>query len=111
MSGVKIEWRTEDMMRAMITVEGKGSRWWRRRWIVAEVVRVPSERPEIASYANWQFVIGGDRVCDHDDDLAQEIERRMRDDIYWRNKAEQRAKLKNPWEEARPLPPANTVKR
>lgn len=107
---MKLEWLNEDFTRAKITVTSDASRWYRRRYVTAEVERVHRDNI-LDGYASWLFVAGGDRVCDHDDYLAQNIERKHRDAIDLRKRAAKEAKLKNPWSPVEPLPPARTVKR
>lgn len=99
-----IEWLNAELTRARVTVEAADSRWWRRRYVTAEVVRVePVQEPgrpcRFRSYADWQFVVGGDRVCDHNDSLAHQIDEVQASELYWREKAAKRAALKNPWSE------------
>jgi hypothetical protein len=62
------------------------------------------------SYADWVFFQGGDRVVDHDDELASWIEDCADDEKRLRRDNAERAKLKNPWGEVVELPSAKVVK-
>lgn len=104
---MNIEFLDEEMTRAQVTTEAKTSRWWRRRYVTAEVRQ---ESPP-DGHRGWRFVLGGDRVYDHDAELASELESKLREAREWRQYHAERAKLKNPWREKAPIPPARTVRR
>lgn len=105
---VNVEWQNGELTHAVITVEASGSRWWRRRYVVAEVESKPDQ---FHDYSQWRFVIGGDRVCDHDDRLAQMIQITWQNESLNRERATKRAKLKSPWTATVDMPPAKVIKR
>lgn len=105
-----LEWLDSDLTRVMVTAEAPDYRWWRKRFVKAEVER-RSIDSIFADYKRWHFVIGGDRVADHDAGLASDLESHRRAKLSVRAVEAERAKLKNPWVSVEPLPPARTVKR
>lgn len=108
----KIEWLNDDLTRAVVTVESKTSRWWRRRYVTAEVILEPDVPGALLfTYDRWRFVVGGDKVSDHDHELACALVSRREIAELDRACRAHRAKLKNPWSEQAELPRAEVRKR
>lgn len=101
-----IEWLDDEFTRARVTTESSASRWWRRRYITSEVARGANE----IGRQHWRFEVGGDRVLDHDETLAGQLEHARDREVIARESRAFKAKLKNPWTEVVPLPPAKVVK-
>jgi hypothetical protein len=78
-----IEWLNSELTRAKVTREAAKSRWWRRRYVVAEVERRELKNADImdVGHRQWHFVVGGDRVYDHDPHLASKLEERRREGV------------------------------
>jgi hypothetical protein len=108
---MKIAWLNNDFTKARVTVEAVDSRWWRRRWVTAlvEFIEPNVEFPSLIGYVGWRFMHGGDRVCDHDDALAQAIEEQRKVHTHQRDEDAKRARLRNPWQAKDPSPDGDVL--
>lgn len=107
-----VEWLNNNFTRAIVTCRAPDYRWWRRRYVRAEIKSVAREERTWHDYNSLVFVANDVRVCDSDDQLAQDIWENRSNAIAMRNYRLHRDALAakgNPWVAVEPLPRARVV--